>query len=154
MYLSWSSTSMHLYLSHMTAGKYQFRKLSEQKPKLELANKHFGDITINTGGLGIILQDDSLFKLFVSEWHPSSEFFFLPSCQTHCVSHFPACPSDASADEKRKSAADSRDNSFVQTKEVLSVSVKALSALYMSKVANREVTISPKVVKVSLRTFF
>ncbi|XP_038149613.1 LIM domain-containing protein [Cyprinodon tularosa] len=51
------------------------------------------------------------------------------------------------ADEKRKSAADSRDNSFVQTKEVLSVSVKALSALYMSKVANREVTISPKVVK-------
>ncbi|XP_014847949.1 PREDICTED: xin actin-binding repeat-containing protein 1-like isoform X2 [Poecilia mexicana] len=42
------------------------------------------------------------------------------------------------ADDKRRSAADVRDSSFNQTKEILSVSVKAMSALYMSKVANKE----------------
>ncbi|XP_016528693.1 LIM domain and actin-binding protein 1 isoform X2 [Poecilia formosa] len=42
------------------------------------------------------------------------------------------------ADDKRRSAADFRDSSFNQTKETLSVSVKAMSALYMSKVANKE----------------
>uniref|UniRef100_A0A8C6PD93 Xin actin-binding repeat-containing protein 1-like n=1 Tax=Nothobranchius furzeri TaxID=105023 RepID=A0A8C6PD93_NOTFU len=42
------------------------------------------------------------------------------------------------ADEKRRSIADFRDNSFIQTKEILSVvSVKAISALYMSKVTNQ-----------------
>ncbi|XP_027861315.1 LIM domain and actin-binding protein 1 isoform X3 [Xiphophorus couchianus] len=42
------------------------------------------------------------------------------------------------ADEKRRSAADFRDSSFIQTTEIPSVSVKAMSALYMSKVANKE----------------
>ncbi|XP_030612830.1 xin actin-binding repeat-containing protein 1 [Archocentrus centrarchus] len=42
------------------------------------------------------------------------------------------------ADEKRRSAADFRDRSFIQTKEKLSVSVKAISALYLSKVAPEE----------------
>ncbi|XP_034717533.1 uncharacterized protein LOC117937584 isoform X3 [Etheostoma cragini] len=38
------------------------------------------------------------------------------------------------ADEKRRTIADFRDSSFIQTKEKLSVSVKAMSALYLSKV--------------------
>ncbi|XP_039645973.1 LIM domain-containing protein isoform X3 [Perca fluviatilis] len=38
------------------------------------------------------------------------------------------------ADEKRRSIADFRDSSFIQTKEKLCVSVKAMSALYLSKV--------------------
>ncbi|XP_014195810.1 LIM domain-containing protein isoform X3 [Haplochromis burtoni] len=42
------------------------------------------------------------------------------------------------ADEKRRSAADFRDSSFVQTKEKLSVSVKAISALYLSKAGTKE----------------
>ncbi|CAG5896004.1 unnamed protein product [Menidia menidia] len=42
------------------------------------------------------------------------------------------------ADEKRRSIADFRNSSFIQTKETLSVSVKAMSALYLSKVANQE----------------
>ncbi|KAG7224927.1 hypothetical protein INR49_014843 [Caranx melampygus] len=44
------------------------------------------------------------------------------------------------ADEKRKSIADFRDSSFIQTKEKVSVSVKAISALYLSKVAHQEPT--------------
>ncbi|KAM4543942.1 solute carrier family 22 member 13-like [Fundulus diaphanus] len=51
------------------------------------------------------------------------------------------------ADEKRRSAADFRDSSFIQTKEILPVSVKAMSALYMSKVANRESTNTPTKVR-------
>ncbi|MEQ2294525.1 hypothetical protein AMECASPLE_004832 [Ameca splendens] len=47
------------------------------------------------------------------------------------------------ADEKRWSAADFRDSSFIQIEEILSVSVKAMSALYMSKVANQEAANSP-----------
>ncbi|XP_044196210.1 LIM domain-containing protein isoform X2 [Thunnus albacares] len=39
------------------------------------------------------------------------------------------------ADEKRRSIADFKDSSFNQTKEQLCVSVKAISALYLSKVA-------------------
>ncbi|XP_043961320.1 LIM domain-containing protein isoform X1 [Gambusia affinis] len=46
--------------------------------------------------------------------------------------------SASEADEKRRSAADFRDSSFIQTNEILSVSVKAMSALYMSKVAKKE----------------
>ncbi|XP_051796417.1 LIM domain-containing protein [Acanthochromis polyacanthus] len=46
-------------------------------------------------------------------------------------------------EEKRRSAADFRDSSFIQTKEKLSVSVKAMSALYLSKVAPKESTHSP-----------
>lgn len=42
---------------------------------------------------------------------------------------------DVSADEKRKSIADFGDSSFNPTKEKLCVSVKAMSALYLSKVA-------------------
>ncbi|XP_028333078.1 xin actin-binding repeat-containing protein 1 isoform X4 [Gouania willdenowi] len=42
------------------------------------------------------------------------------------------------ADEKRRSIADFRESSFIQTKEALSVSVKAMSALYLSKVAPQE----------------
>ncbi|XP_040922243.1 LIM domain-containing protein [Toxotes jaculatrix] len=42
------------------------------------------------------------------------------------------------ADEKRRSIADFRDSSFLQTKEKLCVSVKAMSALYLSKVATPE----------------
>ncbi|XP_071341209.1 protein-methionine sulfoxide oxidase mical3b [Trachinotus anak] len=42
------------------------------------------------------------------------------------------------ADEKRTSCADFRDSSFIQTKEKLCVSVKAMSALYLSKVAPQE----------------
>lgn len=46
-----------------------------------------------------------------------------------------------STDERRKSVADIRDNSFDQIKESLkSVSVKAMSALYLSKVATQEST--------------
>uniref|UniRef100_A0A3Q3IXG7 LIM zinc-binding domain-containing protein n=1 Tax=Monopterus albus TaxID=43700 RepID=A0A3Q3IXG7_MONAL len=41
-------------------------------------------------------------------------------------------------DEKRRSLADFRDSSFLQTKEKLYVSVKAMSALYLSKVAPQE----------------
>ncbi|XP_056220842.1 LIM domain-containing protein isoform X1 [Seriola aureovittata] len=44
------------------------------------------------------------------------------------------------ADEKRRSIADFRDSSFVQTKEKLCVSVKAMSALYLSKAAPQEQT--------------
>ncbi|XP_070709126.1 uncharacterized protein [Pempheris klunzingeri] len=44
------------------------------------------------------------------------------------------------ADEKRRSVADFRDSSFTQTKEKLCVSVKAMSALYLSKVAPQEST--------------
>nr|XP_046227692.1 LIM domain-containing protein isoform X3 [Scatophagus argus]XP_046227693.1 LIM domain-containing protein isoform X3 [Scatophagus argus] len=44
------------------------------------------------------------------------------------------------ADEKRRSIADFRDSSFIQTKEKLCVSVKAISALYLSKVAPQEST--------------
>ncbi|XP_044032527.1 LIM domain-containing protein isoform X2 [Siniperca chuatsi] len=44
------------------------------------------------------------------------------------------------ADEKRRSAANFRDSSFIQTKEKLCVSVKAMSALYLSKVAPQEST--------------
>ncbi|GLD54701.1 LIM domain and actin-binding protein 1-like isoform X5, partial [Lates japonicus] len=47
------------------------------------------------------------------------------------------------ADEKRRSIADFRDSSFIQTKEKLCVSVKAMSAHYMSKVAPQEPTQSP-----------
>ncbi|XP_051266527.1 LIM domain-containing protein isoform X4 [Dicentrarchus labrax] len=43
-------------------------------------------------------------------------------------------------DEKRRSIADFRDSSFIQTKETLCVSVKAMSALYQSKVAPQEST--------------
>lgn len=43
-----------------------------------------------------------------------------------------------SADDKRRSFADLRDSSLYQTKEKLSVSVKAMSALYLSKVAPQE----------------
>ncbi|XP_008299915.1 LIM domain and actin-binding protein 1-like isoform X4 [Stegastes partitus] len=43
-------------------------------------------------------------------------------------------------EEKRRSVADFRDSSFIQTKEILSVSVKAMSALYLSKVAPQEST--------------
>ncbi|XP_061523037.1 xin actin-binding repeat-containing protein 1-like [Phycodurus eques] len=42
------------------------------------------------------------------------------------------------ADEKQRSVADFRENSFVQEREKLCVSVKALSALYLSKVATQE----------------
>ncbi|KAM6970845.1 uncharacterized protein LKV04_016582 [Tautogolabrus adspersus] len=42
------------------------------------------------------------------------------------------------ADDKRRSFADFRDSSFVQTKDKLSVSVKAMSALYLSKAAPQE----------------
>ncbi|XP_039900447.1 solute carrier family 22 member 13b [Simochromis diagramma] len=48
-----------------------------------------------------------------------------------------------SKDEKRRSAADFRDSSFVQTKEKLSVSVKAISALYLSKAGTKESANSP-----------
>ncbi|KAI3354829.1 hypothetical protein L3Q82_004634 [Scortum barcoo] len=48
------------------------------------------------------------------------------------------------ADEKRRSIADFRDSSFVHTKENLSVSVKAMSALYLSKVGPQESTRSLK----------
>lgn len=51
------------------------------------------------------------------------------------------------ADEKRKSIADFRDSSFNQSKEKVSVSVKAISALYLSKVAHQEPT---KVVNIRL----
>ncbi|XP_035475208.2 LIM domain-containing protein isoform X3 [Scophthalmus maximus] len=47
------------------------------------------------------------------------------------------------ADEKRRTVADFRDSSFNQTKETLCVSVKVLSALYLSKVAPQEPTHSP-----------
>ncbi|CAI5673110.1 unnamed protein product [Oreochromis niloticus] len=47
------------------------------------------------------------------------------------------------ADEKRRSAADFRDSSFIQAKEKLSVSVKAISALYLSKVGTKESANSP-----------
>ncbi|KAM9337188.1 uncharacterized protein ABDE67_018497 [Symphorus nematophorus] len=42
------------------------------------------------------------------------------------------------ADEKRRSIADFRDSSFIQTNGKPSVSVKAMSALYLSKVASQE----------------
>ncbi|XP_017262169.1 LIM domain-containing protein isoform X2 [Kryptolebias marmoratus] len=42
--------------------------------------------------------------------------------------------------EKRRTISDFRDSSFIQTKEILSVSVKAMSALYMSKVATQDST--------------
>uniref|UniRef100_UPI003AAE3B8F uncharacterized protein n=1 Tax=Centroberyx gerrardi TaxID=166262 RepID=UPI003AAE3B8F len=44
------------------------------------------------------------------------------------------------ADDKRRSIADFRDSSFIQAKEKLPVSVKAMSALYLSKVAPAEPT--------------
>ncbi|XP_070784653.1 xin actin-binding repeat-containing protein 2-like [Enoplosus armatus] len=44
------------------------------------------------------------------------------------------------ADEKRRSIADFRDSSFIQSKEILCVSVKAMSALYLSKVAPQDST--------------
>ncbi|XP_038584811.1 LIM domain-containing protein isoform X2 [Micropterus salmoides] len=44
------------------------------------------------------------------------------------------------ADEKRRSVADFRNSSFIQSKEKLCVSVKAMSALYLSKVAPQEST--------------
>ncbi|CAN9506318.1 unnamed protein product [Ophioblennius macclurei] len=47
------------------------------------------------------------------------------------------------ADEKRKSIADFRDNAFIQAKETVSISVKVMSALYLSKVANQESTSTP-----------
>ncbi|XP_041824651.1 LIM domain-containing protein isoform X3 [Melanotaenia boesemani] len=43
-------------------------------------------------------------------------------------------------EDKRRSIADFRENSFIQTKETLSISVKAISALYLSKVANQDST--------------
>lgn len=43
-----------------------------------------------------------------------------------------------SAEDKRRSLADLRDSSLFQAKEKLSVSVKAMSALYLSKVAPQE----------------
>ncbi|XP_017157224.1 LIM domain and actin-binding protein 1 isoform X4 [Poecilia reticulata] len=49
--------------------------------------------------------------------------------------------------EKRRSAADFRDSSFNQTQEILSVSVKAMSALYMSKVENKESANKPSKVE-------
>ncbi|KAF7669408.1 hypothetical protein LDENG_00203420 [Lucifuga dentata] len=42
------------------------------------------------------------------------------------------------ADDKRKSIADFRDSSFIQAKDKLCVSVKAISALYLSKVEPTE----------------
>ncbi|KAM6900552.1 uncharacterized protein FYW49_017067 [Xenentodon cancila] len=42
------------------------------------------------------------------------------------------------ADEKRRSFADFRESSFIQTKDNLFVSVKAISALYLSKVETQE----------------
>jgi len=50
------------------------------------------------------------------------------------------CVCVVSADEKRRTVADFRESSFIQTKETLSVSVKAISALYLSKVAKKEST--------------
>ncbi|KAG8009492.1 Xin actin-binding repeat-containing protein 1, partial [Nibea albiflora] len=44
------------------------------------------------------------------------------------------------ADEKRRSFADFRDSSFIQSREKLGGSVKAMSALYLSKVAPQEST--------------
>ncbi|XP_062297973.1 LIM domain-containing protein [Scomber scombrus] len=44
------------------------------------------------------------------------------------------------ADEKRRSYADSLDSSFNQTKDQLCISVKAISALYLSKVATQKPT--------------
>lgn len=44
------------------------------------------------------------------------------------------------ADEKRRSIADFRDSSFIQTKDKLCVSVKAMSALYLSKLAPQDST--------------
>ncbi|XP_071383686.1 F-actin-monooxygenase mical2b [Centroberyx affinis] len=46
----------------------------------------------------------------------------------------------AQTDDKRRSIADFRDSSFIQAKEKLPVSVKAMSALYLSKVAPAEPT--------------
>ncbi|XP_058482881.1 uncharacterized protein LOC131458128 isoform X2 [Solea solea] len=48
------------------------------------------------------------------------------------------------ANDKRRSIADLRDSSFVQNKEALCVSVKELSALYLSMVAPKEATQSLK----------
>ncbi|XP_061820678.1 xin actin-binding repeat-containing protein 1-like [Nerophis lumbriciformis] len=47
-------------------------------------------------------------------------------------------PAASKADEKRRSIADFRENLFLPEKEKLCVSVKALSALYLSKVATQE----------------
>ena len=57
--------------------------------------------------------------------------------------HIKTALSDVSADEKRRSIADFRDSSFIQTKEKLCVSVKAMSALYLSKVAPQDSTCRP-----------
>lgn len=56
------------------------------------------------------------------------------------IEHIKAAVYDVSADEKRRSFADFRDSSFNQTKEQLCVSVKAISALYLSKVAPQKPT--------------
>ncbi|CAJ1082087.1 xin actin-binding repeat-containing protein 1-like isoform X1 [Xyrichtys novacula] len=48
------------------------------------------------------------------------------------------------ADDKRRSIADFRDSSFYHTKEIPSVSVKAMSALYLSKVAPQESNRGPQ----------
>ncbi|XP_037549884.1 LIM domain-containing protein [Nematolebias whitei] len=47
---------------------------------------------------------------------------------------------ESEAEERRRTVADFRDSAFIQTKEILSVSVKAMSALYMSKVVTQDST--------------
>lgn len=47
------------------------------------------------------------------------------------------------SDEQRRSLADLRNSVFIQTKENLSVSVKAISALYLSKVAPQKTATTP-----------
>lgn len=42
------------------------------------------------------------------------------------------------AEEKRKLFAEQRDNTVIHTKDIVSVSVRAISALYMSKVATQD----------------
>lgn len=62
---------------------------------------------------------------------------------TLSILHIETAVSHIFADEKRRTVADFRDSSFNQTKETLCVSVKVLSALYLSKVAPQEPTHSP-----------
>lgn len=60
-------------------------------------------------------------------------------CHQHIASQ--TAVSDVSTDDKRRSLGDLRDSSYVQTKETLCISVKAISALYLSKVAPKQVNI-------------
>lgn len=48
------------------------------------------------------------------------------------------CYQSVFAEEKRKLFAEQRDNAVAHPKEVVSVSVRAISALYMSKVATQD----------------